>query len=70
MEERITVLPVIRQCGYWDIQLGDSKNWMDRVCTETDVIDGPLFKRKVNVYYGERVLRNGHWFLDLKAKHA
>lgn len=31
----------------------------------TIVIDGPLFKKRMEVTYGERVQRDGHWFLDI-----
>jgi uncharacterized protein (TIGR00290 family) len=33
----------------------------------TFVVDGPLFKKRVRVCQGEKVLREGYWFLDLKA---
>ena len=31
----------------------------------TLVVDGPLFRKRVQVTYGSRVQRNGYWFLDI-----
>ena len=31
----------------------------------TFVVDGPLFRKRVQVTYGVRVQRNGRWFLDI-----
>ena len=31
----------------------------------TLVVDGPLFRKRVQVTYGARVQRNGYWFLDI-----
>jgi len=31
----------------------------------TLVMDGPLFRKRVQVTYGARVQRNGYWFLDI-----
>ena len=31
----------------------------------TLVVDGPLFRKRVQVTYGVRVQRNGYWFLDI-----
>ena len=31
----------------------------------TLVVDGPLFRKRVQVEYGVRVQRNGYWFLDI-----
>ncbi|MFB0559382.1 MAG: diphthine--ammonia ligase [Dehalococcoidales bacterium] len=31
----------------------------------TFVVDGPLFRKRVRVTYGDRVQRNGRWFLDI-----
>jgi len=31
----------------------------------TLVVDGPLFRKRVQVTYGDRVQRNGYWFLDI-----
>ncbi len=32
----------------------------------TLVIDGPIFKQRLEIISTERVLRDGHWFLDIK----
>ena len=49
-------------------ELGQEKG-LD-VCGEqgeyhTLVVDGPLFRKRVQVTYGDRVQRNGYWFLDI-----
>jgi len=49
-------------------KLGEGKE-LD-VCGEhgeyhTLVVDGPLFRKRVQVTYGGRVQRNGRWFLDI-----
>ena len=31
----------------------------------TLVVDGPLFRKRIQVTYGDRVQRNGYWFLDI-----
>ena len=31
----------------------------------TFVTNGPLFKRRVKILKGDRVLRDGYWFLDI-----
>lgn len=31
----------------------------------TYVYDGPLFKRSIKIFDGEKVLKNGYWFLDV-----
>lgn len=31
----------------------------------TLVVDGPLFRKRLQVTYGDRVQRNGYWFLDI-----
>jgi len=31
----------------------------------TLVVDGPLFRKRVQVTYGVRIQRNGYWFLDI-----
>jgi uncharacterized protein (TIGR00290 family) len=31
----------------------------------TLVLDGPLFRKRMQVTYGVRVQRNGYWFLDI-----
>lgn len=34
----------------------------------TFVINGPMFKKRLDLSFGRKVLRDGHWFLDLKAR--
>ncbi len=31
----------------------------------TLVVDGPLFRKRMQITYGDRVKRNGYWFLDI-----
>ena len=31
----------------------------------TFVTDGPVFKRKITIFNGEKILKNGRWFLDI-----
>jgi len=31
----------------------------------TLVLDGPLFRKRMQATYGVRVQRNGYWFLDI-----
>jgi len=31
----------------------------------TFVVDGPLFRKRMQITYGVRVQRNGYWFLDI-----
>jgi diphthamide synthase (EF-2-diphthine--ammonia ligase) len=33
----------------------------------TLVIDGPLFKKELEIISAEKILRDEHWFLDIKS---
>jgi len=49
-------------------KLGQGKEF--DVCGEhgeyhTFVVDGPLFRKRMQITYGVRVQRNGYWFLDI-----
>jgi diphthamide synthase (EF-2-diphthine--ammonia ligase) len=34
----------------------------------TFVVNGPLFRERVNVAFGQKVFRDGYWFHDLEEK--